>query len=131
MADTPRTATRVDANSATGTVVWKWTGLDGDDTGIPVFMGKHPDMQVIIEPVTHGGATTTLEWTIDERGDPAHASHASAVWIAMTDTTETAISTTTTNLGAQLLQGGMWVRPKTAGGTASNITVWLKGTIRG
>jgi len=131
MADTPRTPTRVDDNQATGTVVWKWTGLDGDDTGIPVFMGKHPDMQVSIEPVTHGGATTTLEWAIDERGNPSHASHASAVWHAATDTTETAITTTTTTLGAQLLQGGMWVRPKTAGGTGSNITVWLKGTIRG
>lgn len=131
MADTPRTPTEVFVGEATGTKVWKWTGLDGDDTGIPVFMGKHPDMQVLIEPVTHGGATTTLEWTIDERGNPSHESHASAVWITCTDTTETNISTTTTSLGAQLLQGGMWFRPKTTGGTGSNITVWLKGTIRG
>jgi hypothetical protein len=125
------TPNRVDENKATGTIIWKWEAMGGADTGLPVFMAKHPDMTVLIEPVTHGGATTTFEWTIDERGDPENASHADAVWIALTDTTETAISTTTADFGAQALQGAMWVRPKTAGGTSSNINAWLKGTIRG
>lgn len=138
MADTPRTPTRIDLDPntnvplATGTIVWQWTGLDGDDTGVPVMMGKHPDMTVQIYVATHGSATTTLEGTLDPRGNPEHADHANAVWGALTDTTETTISTTTTSLPpTQLLQGVMWVRPKTAGGTASAITVWLKGTVRG
>lgn len=132
MADTPRTPTRIDGNVATGTIVWEWAGLDGDDTGIPVLMAKHPDMCVQIDVITHGSATTTLEGTLDARGNPAHADHASAVWGALTDTTETAISTTTTDLApTQVLQSVMWVRPKTTGGTSSNIKVWLKGTVRG
>ncbi len=92
MADTPRAATRIDGNMATGTIVWQWTGLDGDDTGIPVFMGKHPDMTVQIAVTTHGGATSTWEGTLDPRGNPAHADHANAVWSPLTDTTETTIS---------------------------------------
>ena len=125
------TPTRVDGNDATGTVVWKWASMGDADTGLPVFVGKHPDMQIILNPATHGGATSIFQWTIDERGDPDHADHANAVWFTCTDTTETDISTTTTNLGAQLLQGAMWVRPKTTGGTGSVINAWLKGTIRG
>jgi hypothetical protein len=132
MADTPRKAVKVDENAATGTVVWEWSGLDGDDTGIPVFMGKYPDMTVQIAITTHGDATHTWEGTLDPRGNPAHADHANAVWSPMTDTTETVISATTTSLPlTQVLQKASWVRPKQTGGTSTVSKVWLHGTVRG
>jgi hypothetical protein len=132
MADTPRTPVRVDDKQATGVVVWEWSGLDGDDTGIPVFMGKHPDMTVQIAITTHGGATSTWEGTLDPRGNPSHADHANAVWSPLTDTTETTISATTTSLPlTQVLQKATWVRPKTASGTAVVSKFWLHGTVRG
>lgn len=132
MADTPRTPVRVDGQKATGTVIWEWSGLDGDDTGIPVMMTKFPDMTVQIAITTHGGATTTFEGTLDPRGDPHHADHANAVWSPMTDTTETVISTTTTSLPlTQILQKAFWVRPKQAGGTGTVSKIWLHGTVRG
>jgi hypothetical protein len=132
MANTPRTPVRVDDRSATGTVIWEWSGLDGDDTGIPVNMLKHPDMSVQFTAGTWGSSTATLEGTLDERGNPAHSDHANAKWQAITDTTETVISFTadSTTL-VQCLQGAWWVRPKTAGGTGADVKVWLKGTIRG
>ena len=132
MADTPRTPVRIDGRDATGTVIWEWSGLDGDDTGIPVIMTKFPDMTVQFAITTHGGATTTLEGTLDPRGNPAHADHANAVWSAMTDTTETIISATTTSLPlTQVLQKAYWVRPKQTGGTGTVSKIWLHGTVRG
>lgn len=130
MADTVREPTYLEAK-ASGTIYVKWTGLDGDDTGKPVFVAKHPDMQVQAYAGTWGSSTFTFEGTLDERGDPDHADHANAIWSTLTDTTETAISATS-NLGVtQVLQGAMWVRPKTASGTGADVVCYLKATIRG
>jgi hypothetical protein len=136
MADTPRKAVRVDEKLATGTITWKWEGLDGDDTGIPVMMAKHPDMSYQAYSLAEGGAwgdaTLTLEGTHDPRGNPDHADHANAKWVGLTDTTETTISQTAdSTLMTQILQKAFWVRPKTAGGTATNLVVLLNGTVRG
>lgn len=131
MADTPKTPTRVDGNLATGTVIWQWTGLDGDDTGIPVMMTKFPDMTVQAYASNWGSATFTLEGTLDPRGNPEHADHVNAVWSAMTDTTETTISATGNLALTQVLQKAFWVRPKTAGGTSSTVVCLLHGTVRG
>ena len=131
MADTPRTPTRVDGNLATGAFVWEWTGLDGDDTGVPVFTGKCQNITVQIDVGTHGGATSTFEGTIEPRGNPAHASHASAIWSPLTDTTETVISCTTADLPlTKVLQDSMWIRPKTASGTGTINTFWLYGSTK-
>lgn len=132
MADTPRTPVKIHDNLATGVRVWEWSGLDGDDTGIPVNMIKYPDLQVQITAGTWGSSTATLEGTIDERGNPDHADHANAIWGALTDTTETTISATSNLPVTQVLQGGggVWVRPKTAGGTGADVKFWLKGTRR-
>lgn len=133
MTDTPRTPVRIDGNAATGTRIWEWSGLDGDDTGVPVDMLKYPDLVVQITAGTWGSSTATLEGTLDPRGNPDHADHANAIWSALTDTTETVISATSNLALTQVLQngGGWWVRPKTASGTGADIKVWLKGTIRG
>lgn len=105
-----------------------WSGLDGDDTGTPVNMSKCADKTVhIFSPTAaYGSATVTIEGSNDVRADPLHPSHASAIWTGLTDAQGNAISKTANAIEA-LLENPLWIRPKTAGGTASDITVSLVG----
>lgn len=132
MADTPRTPSNVALLQQGDTVLYKWTGLDGDDTGIPVDMSRHPDMafQAYAESAW-GGATLTMQSCLDTRGNPNDADHANAKWQTMTDTTETPLTATADTAAAiQILATTNWVRPSTSGGTGADIVVYLKGMRR-
>lgn len=127
MADTPRTPVYLETGQS-NVVQVSWSGLDGDDTGIPVNMSKCSDKTVhIYSPTaTYGAATVTIEGTNDPRGNPAHADHANAIWTGLTDAQANAISKTANAIEA-ILENPLWIRPKTAGGTGSDVTVNIVG----
>jgi hypothetical protein len=132
MADTPRTPVLYDSDKdGTGisnVEMWAWAGLDGDDTGIPVKFAKYSDKTAHIYSPTaaYGSATVTIEGSNDPRANPAHASHASALWVTLTDAQGNAISKTSDAIET-ILENPLWIRPKTAGGTSSDVTVAIVG----
>lgn len=102
-----------------------WSGLDGDDTGLPVRMAKYSDKSVHIYALTsHGSGTTVLQGTNDERGDPEHADHANCKWLTLTDAQGNAISKTDDAI-EQVLENPMWIRPSQSGGTNADVVVAL------
>lgn len=102
-----------------------WSGLDGDDTGRPVRVSKFNDKSVhIYAETSHGGATTIMQGTNDERGNPDHASHSSAKWVGLTDAQGNAISKTSDAI-EQILENPMWIRPSQSGGTGADVVVAL------
>lgn len=103
-----------------------WEGLDGDDTGLPVRIGKYTDKTVhVFSPTAaFGGATVTFEGSNDPRANPTHADHANADWIGLTDGQGNAITTTGSKIEV-IQENPEWIRPKSAGGTAANISVGL------
>lgn len=105
-----------------------WEGLDGDDTGRPVRLGKYSDKTVHIFSPTgaHGSATTILQGSNDPKANPDHADHANAKWVVLTDAQGNAISKTADAIEV-IEENPEWIRPSQSGGTASDVTVALIG----
>lgn len=120
-ADVPRTPT---AFVDKGVQVFTWSGLDGDDTGVPVNVSKCRELTAHIYSGTYGGSTITLEGSVDPRGNPAHADAANAEWAGLADNSGTAISKTADAIES-VQEHPIWLRPKTAAGTGANIMVGL------
>lgn len=100
-----------------------WEGLDGDDTGLPVRIGKFTDKTVHIYALTsHGSATTVLQGSNDPKADPTHADHANAKWVTLTDGQGNAISKTADAIEV-VQENPEWIRPSQSGGTAADVIV--------
>src|SRR5688572_30290413 len=102
--------------------LFKWI-MNGVSTGVPVRCADLPDKTVQAFDVSSSWGSATLVWegSNDERADPAHADYANSVWGTLTDTTETALSQTDDSVPQQVLQNPVWIRPKTTGGTDTNV----------
>ena len=101
-----------------------WEGLDGDDKGLPVRVGKYTDKTVHIYSPTgaHGSATTVIEGSNDPKADPTHADHANAKWVTLTDGQGNAISKTADAIEV-IQENPEWIRPNQSGGTSSDVSV--------
>lgn len=120
MTDTPRTPSWKRTGQP-GVKKVEWTGLDGDDSGIPIKVGSYTDISVQIRG-TFDSNTLTMQGSNDERADPTDSDHANAVWFTLTDTTETSIAVTSAS-AAQILQNPLWVRPINSGGGGSTSSI--------
>lgn len=100
-----------------------WTGLDADDTGLPVKTAKYADKCVQIYG-TFDTTTVTMQGSCDERADPDHVDHASAVWFSLVDPQGNAIAKTAAG-AEQVLENPLWIRPSVSGGASTSITVAL------
>lgn len=123
MADTPNAPVPTFPQSgSTKTKIVSWP-MSGVSTGKAVSLPDWSDVkfQAFDDPGAWGGATLVLEGTTDVRGNPDHADYASAAFKTLTDTTETAISATSDTDIIQVLQPPLWIRPKTTGGTSTEI----------
>ena len=118
-ADTPRAST---GNVISGGQIWTWTGLDGDDTGIPVDVAKCKWLTAHIYSSTYGGSTITLQGSNDPVAGTA--SYASAEWAGLADNSGTAISKTADAI-ERVEEQPRYFRPVTSAGTAANIAVGL------
>ena len=100
--------------------------MAGVSTGKPVKVADYPDktFQVFDVDSSWGSATLVWEGSNDERADPDHDDYADSVWFTLTDTTETALSFTD-DAGGQILQNPVWIRPKTTGGTNTDVKALL------
>lgn len=100
---------------------YQWV-LEANSTGKPVQLAKQPDISVSTQGTGAYGAAATFEWSNDERADPADADHANAVWHTCNLARDGASTFSKTATGGdQILEIGLWYRPKTAG-VATNIT---------
>lgn len=98
----------------------KWEGLTTNDYGQPWELPSNSDKTFQILGNFGSGATVVLQGS--NVWDPVLTTDAD--WETLTDTTETAISTTS-KLGGQILQNYRWVRPKVTLGTSPDIDVLI------
>ncbi len=115
--DVPRTPTYPDIG-ITDAKLYLWSGLDGDDTGVPVKVGKCRTLTAHVFSSTYGSSTVTIEGT----NDPAYAT--SGEWQGLTDPQGTAISKTADGI-EEIEEHPLFIRPKTASGTGASVAVGL------
>lgn len=121
--DVPRTPTTTQL--AKDTVLFTWTGLDGDDTGIPVETAACRDLSVHVYSGTYGGSTITLEGSNDPLAAPTTSTYnTTAEWAGLAEPGGTAISKTG-DAFEQVQDHPRFFRPKTASGTGADIAVGL------
>jgi hypothetical protein len=103
----------------------EWDTLANGDVGEAYDSARYSDKTVQVFG-TFGGATVTLQGSSDPR---VETDLANAIWVTLTDTTETALALTSAG-GASILQNYRWIRPSVAGGggtTAIKVIVTAKG----
>ncbi len=115
--DVPRTPVTKAVGKA-GVRWYVWSGLDGDDTGVPMNVANCAFLTVHVYSGTYGGSTVTFEGS----NDPLVAS--STEWVGLTDPQGTAISKAADGIEA-VEEHPVWVRPKTASGTGADVAVGL------
>ncbi len=99
-----------------------WAALANGDTGQPLESAKLSDKTAQVFGTFGAGGSITLQGSNDPR---ALSAPGSAVWVDLTDTTETALTFTGAN-GAQILQNYRFIRPSvTAGDGTTALTVIL------
>lgn len=111
-------------SGGSGTLHVVWSGLDGDDTGRAINVSRYRELTVHVYSGTYGGSTVTFEGSNDPRANPDDADNINAEWAGLTDPQGTAISKTGDGIEA-VEEQPLWIRPKTAAGTAANIAVGL------
>lgn len=107
------------------TKVLAWEGLTTNDTGRPLNIGLWADKSVHFLGNFGSGATVVLQGSNDPRANPAHADHASAEWVTLTDPQGNALSKTAAGL-EQVMENVWWIRPSVTGGTSPDIDVVIK-----
>ncbi len=112
---------------------YSWSTMGDADTGTPVAMSEYSDKSVQIgcgasasAGNTFGSATVVIQGTNDPRGSPDHTDHANAVWSTLKDPQGNDISFTASGI-KQILENPLWIRPKTSGGTGTDIDVVITG----
>lgn len=99
-----------------------WAPLANSDTGQPLESAKLSDKTAQVFGTFGAGGSLTLQGSNDPR---VLSAPSSAVWVDLTDTTETALTFTSAN-GSQILQNYRFVRPTvTAGDGTTALTVIL------
>lgn len=114
-ADTPRTPTTVPLPK--DAVLFTWSGLDGDDTGVPVDVSSCVQLTAHVYSSTYGSSTVTVEGSNDTLAS-------SSEYAPLTDPQGTAISKTADGIEA-VEEHPKWFKPRTASGTAANVAVGL------
>ena len=96
-----------------------WAALANGDTGEPYQSAKLSDKTVQVFGTFGTGGSLKIEGSNDPRVISAPSS---AVWVDLTDTTETTIVFSAAG-GAQILQNYRWIRPSvTAGDGTTSLT---------
>ncbi len=113
-ADTPRTPTV--AQLPKDVTIYTWTGLDGDDTGVPVDVSACRKLTAHVYSGTYGSSTVTVEGSV--------AATSLNEWVGLTDPQGTAFSKTADAIEA-IEEQPKFFRPKTASGTSADIAVGL------
>ncbi len=104
-----------------------WSGLDSDDSGVPVKFAKYSDKTVQIYGTFGAAGSVTLQGSNDPRCDAAHPDHANAVYSTLTDPQANAITKTSAAI-EEVLENPLWIRPLVTGGDGTtSITVNLVG----
>lgn len=91
-----------------------WSALGNADDGAPFETKWHRDFCVTIIATAYGSATIVLEGSNDGTN-----------YITLADPQGNALSFTTGNRLEQLLEVPRYIRPRTSGGTGTNIAVQL------
>jgi len=114
MADAIRAVSRTDIRSAVPACVFTWTGLDSDDSGIPIEAVDYVDRTVAITGTFGAGGSITLQGSNDN-----------TTWFALTDPQGNAV--TKTAAGMELIsEAPVYIRPLvTAGDVTTSLTVKL------
>jgi len=97
-----------------------WPITQANPTGTPIEMSAWQDRTVHMFGTWDSG-TIVMQGSNDPRANPAHASHASAVWSSLRDPGGTVISFTADALSLKaILELPRWIRPSSSGGGASH-----------
>jgi hypothetical protein len=115
MADAIRAVAREDIKSAVPACMFTWTGLDLDDSGIPIECVDYPDRTVTITGTFGVGGSLTMQGTNDDLP--------SSNWLPLTDPQGGAI--TKTSAAIELIsEAPRFIRPLvTAGDGTTSLTV--------
>ena len=97
-------------------VIIVWTPLAAGDTGTPIRYSEFSDRSIHITGAL-AGSTASVQGSNDVTS-PTN-------WFTLTDTTETDILKTVTDVGEQVLQATAWIRPIVTGGAATTVTFKL------
>ena len=98
---------------------WTWANLGNDDVGDPIDEGvSFADKTVTIVAVAYGSATAAIQGSNDKTN-----------WFDLESTNGagTALTFTTGDQLHGILQNPKHIRPKTSGGTGTDITVVIVG----
>lgn len=112
MADAIRAVSRTDLQSAIPACVFTWTGLDSDDSGIPIQIVDYVDRTVTITGTFGVAGSITMQGSNDGTN-----------WFALTDPQGNAITKTAAAMEL-LLEAPLYIRPLvTAGDGTTSLTV--------
>ena len=112
MADDLRSPSREDLKTGMPACVITWTGLDNDDSGIPVDLVDFPDKTVTITGTFGAAGSITMEGSNDNTN-----------WFALTDPQGNAITKTSAAMEL-IVEAPRYVRPRvTAGDGTTSLTV--------
>jgi hypothetical protein len=98
-----------------------WSGLTTNDYGQAWFRSDFQDKTFQIKGDFGSGATCAIYGSNEITPVLTDDSD----WEIVTDTTETAVSTTS-KIGGSILQNYRWIRPKVTGGTSPSIKVIIE-----
>jgi hypothetical protein len=100
-------------------IIWTWTAIGDSDTCAPVQMGTYSDRSLHVLG-TFGGATITFVGSNEPTNDPA----APTSFPALHDPQGNALSASAAKI-LQVEEICNWIKPVTAGGGGSAVTVNL------
>jgi len=115
MADAVRAVAREDLKSAVPACLFTWTGLDLDDSGIPIEIVDYPDRTVTITGTFGATGSLTMQGTNDALP--------SSNWFALTDPQGNAITKTAAGM-EMISEAPRYIRPLvTAGDGTTSLEV--------
>lgn len=114
MADAVRAVARVDVKAAVPAAVFTWTGLDSDDSGIPITIVDYTDQTMTVHGTFGAGGSVTMQGSNDATN-----------WFTLTDPQGNALTKTAAAI-EMVVEAPLWIRPLvTAGDGTTSLTVTL------
>jgi hypothetical protein len=114
MADAVRAVSRVDMQSAIPAALFTWTGLDSDDSGIPISIIDYTDQTMTVFGTFGAGGSVTIQ-----------GSNNGSNWFTLTDPQGNALTKTAAAIEL-VVECPRYIRPLvTAGDGTTSLTVEL------
>lgn len=114
MADAIRAVTRTDIKAAVPAALFTWTGLDSDDSGIPITIVDYTDQTVVVRGTFGAGGSLTMQGSMDGTN-----------WYTLTDPQGNALTKTSAGI-EMVVEAPLYIRPLvTAGDGTTSLTVEL------